>query len=112
MGIDGEQYIETILNKILKNKLFKNFEIIPSHNIIHSGDYLFMNRQNNICFMIECKNKTIISTKDDLNKFESDIKNIYVENYIKELTKKKDIIIIQNCYFMIIKTKSNHVMTF
>lgn len=76
LGVDGEKYIYDILTKINKDKMFKDFQIIESHNTPHSGDYLFIDKKNNICFMIECKNKNVISVKEDLNKFDTDIINV------------------------------------
>lgn len=77
LGITGEQCVEGIINKvILKNVMFKDFELKPTHNIAHSGDYLFMNKSLNVCFMLECKNKQTISYKEDLQKFDSDLENI------------------------------------
>lgn len=76
IGIDGERCIENMLNKIKKNKMFNDFELYDTHATPHSGDYLFINKKNNICFMIECKNKLIISAKEDLVKFDNDIDTV------------------------------------
>ena len=76
LGVEGETCVENIMNKVMKNTLFKDFELIPTHHVPHEGDYLFMNKLLNICFLLECKNKQTISQKEDLQKFENDIKNV------------------------------------
>ena len=77
LGTDGEKCVENIIMKVIKNPIFKSFELLPTHHIPHSGDYLFMSKQVGICFMLECKNKQNISHSEDLQKFLTDIENVH-----------------------------------
>ena len=76
LGADGEKCIENIITKIIKNPSFKDFELITTHHIPHSGDYLLMSNKRGICFMLECKNKQNITYTEDLQKFITDIDNV------------------------------------
>lgn len=67
-GVIGENYVMEILTEI-------GIDYVDKHNTHHSGDLWVLSKNKKILWLIEIKNKKVI-TSEDITKFEFDINNV------------------------------------